>query len=120
MAKMIPNMDSAIDRAHLVTADGRRVDHVESVPGAHVWRWRVTVDGVSYCVNSNGRRYSNVPSTDDVLRDWPYDAMPHMLEAIKAIESGDIVKAQRLNDRRGFSTDVDLTKIYIPHPSHLQ
>ena len=120
MAKMIPNMDSAIDRAHLVTADGRRVDHVESVPGAYVWRWRVTVDGVSYCVNSNGRRYANVPSTDDVLRDWPYDAMPQMIDAIHAIESGDMGKAQRLNDRYGFSPDVDLSKTYIPHPSHLQ
>lgn len=120
MAKMIPNMDSAIDRAHLVTADGRRVDHVESVPGAYVWRWRVTVGGVSYAVNGNGRRYANIKSADDVVREWPYDAMPQMLEAIKAIQSGDIVKAQRLNDRRGFSTGADLTKTYIPHPSHLQ
>lgn len=119
MAKMIPNMDSARDRAHLVTADGRRVDHVESVPGAHVWRWRVTVDGVSYCVNSNGRRYANVKSNDDVVRVWPYDAMPQMVEAIKATQVGDIHKAKSLNDR-WYATDVDLSKTYIPHPSHLQ
>ena len=117
---MIPNMESARDRAHLVTADGRRVERVELIPGATLWRWRVTVGGVSYAVNGNGRRYANIKSADDVLRDWPYDAMPQMIDAIHAIESGDMGKAQRLNDRYRFSPDVDLSKTYIPHPSHLQ
>ena len=120
MATMIPNMESARDRAHLVTADGRHVERVELIPGATLWRWRVTVGGVSYAVNGNGRRYANIKSADDVVREWNYDAMPQMLEAIKAIQSGDMCKAQRINDRRGFSTDVDLAKTYIPHPSHLQ
>lgn len=119
MAKMIPNMESARDRAHLMTADGRHVDRVEAIDGATLWRWRVYVGGESYAVNVNGRRYANVKSTDDVVRDWPYDAMPQMVEAIKATQVGDIHKAKSLNDR-WYATDVDLSKTYIPHPSHLQ
>ncbi len=98
-------MDSARDRAHLVTADGRKVDNVEVVPNATVWRWRVTVGDKSYCVNSNGRRYANVQSKDDVLRDWPYDAIQRYIEGGSYIEN-------HLNER-------GITRT-IPHPSHLQ
>lgn len=115
-------MDSARDRAHLVTADGRKVNKVEAVPNDTVWRWRVTVGDKSYCVNGNGRRYANVPSKDDVLRDWPYDVMAPVLEVIDAVASHNYRRARSLNVATLIKNHLNERGITqsIPHPSHLQ
>lgn len=119
---MIPNMDSARDRAHLVTADGRKGNSVEVVPNATIWRWRVTVGDKSYCVNGNGRRYANVQSKDDVLRDWPYDVMAPVLEVINAVASHNYHRARSLNGATYIEQHLNERGITqsIPHPSHLQ
>lgn len=122
MAKMIPNMCCARDRANLITRDGRAVDAVVESSRAQIWRWQITVGDKVYKVNCNGRRYANVECDDDVLRVWNYDAMPKTMEVIEAVRRGDMGVARSLNGWKVIENHLSepgATRS-IPHPSHLQ
>lgn len=112
---------SAKQTDKVVTRDGREVLKWEVIddPGVTLWATQVTVKDPSdkrkkltYVVNHNGRRYSNVQSADDILIEVPMkvrrdmteerDCMPDVMKAIEAAKNGDMAGVRSGNKDSGF------------------
>ena len=112
---------SAKQTDKVVTRDGREVLKWEVIddPGVTLWATQVTVKDPSdkrkkltYVVNHNGRRYSNVQSADDILIEVPVkvrrdmteerDCMPDVMKAIEAAKNGDMAGVRTGNKDSGF------------------
>ena len=105
----------------VVTRDGREVLSWEVIedPMATLWATRVKVKdpadrrkNLTYMVNHNGRRYSNIQSADDILIELPSkesrervherDCMPEPLRAIEAAKRNDMAGIRSANKDSGY------------------
>lgn len=103
----------------VVTRDGREVLKWEVVkdPKESLWATQITTKDpadkrkrVTYLVNHNGRRYTNIQSSDDIVIEVPVKergeeltgCMPDPILAIKAIKEGNMAGVRSANKGSGY------------------